>query len=120
MEHRAEPSPVCTCGKKSWRCRQTEVSSGKFAVAGNRGQQAGCVPVREVKVRLRRRKGRSGAVELVTVREAARRLNRPMESVRKVIDARRIEKHYASGKQRFRIFWEDVECVYLEIQAAGR
>jgi hypothetical protein len=63
---------------------------------------------------------RNAAVDLVTVREAARRLNRPQKSVRKVIDARRIEKHYASGKQRFQIFWEDVERVYREIQTAGR
>ena len=50
-------------------------------------------------------------MELVTVAEAAKRLNRNPESVRKVIDARRVEKHYASGKQRFWILWADIAAV---------
>jgi hypothetical protein len=57
---------------------------------------------------------------LVTVAEAARRLNRNSESVRKVIADRGIWKVYAPGKQRFRIRWEGVERVYQETDAAGR
>jgi hypothetical protein len=87
--------------------RGTRIASGVLSNKGHKNEVA------------RATQKEAEAVEQITVRNAAKRLNRPAESVRKVIDARRVEKHYASGK-RFRILWADIEKVYLEIEAAGR
>jgi hypothetical protein len=58
---------------------------------------------------------------LLTVAEAARQLNRPVESVRKIVTLRGVEKFYMSGSShRFRIRWDEIEAVYQEIAASGR
>ena len=57
---------------------------------------------------------------LVTVAEAARVVRRNVEGVRKAIENHGVEKVYTPGRQRFRVYLNDVVELYARFEAVGR
>ena len=57
---------------------------------------------------------------LVTVAEAAAVVRRNPEALRKAVENHDLEKVYAPGKQRFRVYLNDVVELNERFQAAGR